>query len=150
MAFALPPHISLPRAPAEIALSDRPLRKKSRCDRDNPYPFDVHLPESFEFSSMKPWIDELPIDQARDEIVAVVRDADVTIITSDTGAAVCLGRSTAQGRTVSDCRHSAETCCSHSNCSTSRGRTWRRAQLLASRIRRLRCQGRRRVTLCLE
>ena len=89
MAFTLPKEVHVPKVPRDlrtIALSNSRPPKKLRVGIESPYPFDVHLSEFSQWSSMGYDVEDLPIDTDREEIVAAVRDAHVTIITSDTGS----------------------------------------------------------------
>ena len=92
MDFVLPAHVALPRVPHDVALSDPKPPKKFESG------LLIHLPQSFQSSFMHDWVDDLPIDAARDEIVAAVREAHVTIITSETGS----GKSTRAPQFVLD------------------------------------------------
>ena len=92
MDFVWPAHVALPRVPHDVALSDPKPPKKFEGG------LPIHLPQSFQFSFMHDWVDDLPIDAAMDEIVAAVREAHVTIITSETGS----GKSTRAPQFVLD------------------------------------------------
>ena len=88
MDFSIPSHVVPPGILDEVALAGRQLalRTKQMGSQSNTYPFDAGLPEDSLPSSMCSWVDRLPIDSAKNQIIETIRSADVTIITSETGS----------------------------------------------------------------
>ena len=86
MDFGLPSHVVVPTHEEGVAMSIQKSAKRVKTTVRSPYPFDPDLPEYTRVSSMREWVDDLPIDRWKKDIIATIQSADVTILTSDTGS----------------------------------------------------------------